>query len=351
MTYVSKTFKAKGQTLYSQIFESTYSYCQKTLVKHPVGQVVYAPDPSKPHALVFRCEIVFQLSPHLALNLSFTHVYFSSMFHNVSSALLPWYLCCHGNLLITRKSTYFYDYFMYCGLHTLFELYLGTNTTLRIDIKSPATHYSVKHFYSVLDHGSIRSSQKSQNVKMSSFSYHSWLSRRKQHLYIWYLTVKQFQSIKVGICSKTIHSLEVYDGPHLLTDLLLPARKQGTCNTYLTIQFQCTIFFLSMQRQSMRNILKFHGVSQPNDKTIFLHKDEYSFSHTTNQYSSRTLNREILNITATKKHFIRGKIQHIIFQGQRSHLSSCREAGVAFLDFSDELVTNINDLWDANSCC
>ncbi len=135
---------------------------------------------ANPNAFVFSRNIVFHLLPDQALNLSVTQGYFLSMFHYVSTVpyLLPWFLSCHGNLLITRKSRYFYNTILTTSLKlpsTKFPYRFKTQTIICINIQVNETCQEKQQLVCNASHEFIESFQKNL---ISIFSLHHSIPRQ-----------------------------------------------------------------------------------------------------------------------------------------------------------------------------
>ena len=296
-------------------------------------------EPSKTHMFMWTPEPItglqgrghasvnLNLHPHFHLNMTFHFIYFSAN---------TFKKCYFGSLWVggMSKCTIVPTIFRYCGIVPSFTLYLSSNKIkLYIDSKFFVTFSSIIS-HSIIDSCKIKSLAMTSKTSVSPTSMIRFVTS-ESYILQYQLQVEKFQRLNILCNISNYESIEVYDGPGTLYNMLepyVPTKKVDKLLLYTTTTFQSFISLFTRKNPLFDNLFVTYKtiMSMSTQKVIYVKKKHYVEITSERELNNtelaiiklKTVLHHILNITVLQMNYI-GK----------NH-SSCGFAGISSYDIN-----------------
>ena len=266
---------------------------------------------------VFGTEHTWHYSLHsfLRINITFYHIHFTYM--NLHK-------CFIGNVTVISDQ---YHREIYCGIHSLFLSYPSHKKVNITVLSAYRVQYNLMLDYSVIDEGRIKSFI--YNINLRNISIPVWTvyflkhQIRTLHLHI---TVLKYQRIMLKITIVNFALVEVYDGPGLLSESLLPANKsKENQKIYYSSSFLCVLTFWLKEFINLAQYFKFSWfINNPSQQTPLKENNVVIISY---PEIHRKCSITVLQVSTNNDLNINISINIVSYKGMVNTL--CQHAGLA----------------------
>ena len=309
LSKLSKRFCRKANTIYLQKYDpASGSDCK--FITTPLGGLLFDTSSS---LCKIKCFLFFRLHTQLWLNMSLVQIYFASKAGFIHRSA--------GQLCL--------NHFILSGIHSLLELNFHSNITLSVFAKEC---FHIKILYCITDEQTIYTIGGEDSFGMDRFGGHQtkWLEtldgviQQVTYFLIYQLFFDKFKIIDIWVKKDNDRVLEIWDGPGILSKLLLPYNASDQFERFKTSTFQCKIF-ATRRPQFQFRILQNHDRIY----TIYARQNtrEIHILHILNKSSSNFVH--IFYVLSPKQHSVKTTIIKVSQKGRYSSISSYQYAGLS----------------------
>ena len=243
------------------------------------------------------------------------------------------YKCFIGSVYLVSYTDFKKSENIYCGIHSLIVNYQFFRK-VNVGIKSLyRVQYKVVVTYSIIDCCGIRSSSLMNSLQKQSLTI-------KWQLYIplhnisainIFISVVKYQQLTLYVQKNFFSLVEVYDGPEISSEGVMPLTQSQNSSKYLLSSFQCiTTFWLQSSDFSKvtDHVLNFSSMMSPSSQNINL----LPHNATIFKYPEmcKDCSTTILQITNSLNYHINLFIETLSYKGQNNIL--CKYAGLVAYD-------------------
>ncbi len=305
----SKRFCRRANTIYLQKYDSA-SGSDSKFITTPLGQLLFD---TSIRLCRIKCFLFFRLHTQLWLNISLVQIYFASKAGFIHRSA--------GQLHLNN--------FILSGIHSLLELNFKSNITLSVFAKEC---FHIKILYCITDEQTIYTMGDDYSESMDRFGGHQTKSlqtldgyiQQRTYFLILQLFFDKFKIVHIWVKRDTDQVLEIWDGPGILSKLLLPYYASDQFERFKTSTFQCKIFATGrpqLQFQVLQNYDRIYTI--------------YARQNTTEIHILHILKKSSLNfvhifyVLSPKQHSVKTTILKVSQKGRFSSISSYQYAGLS----------------------
>ncbi len=222
----------------------------------------------------------------------------------------------------------------YCGQHSSLSSYLWDRYVRIIIFRNSAVLHNVRFHYGVMDSDAVITYEV---IEPTIPNYGIFFTTTAVVLERYLIQTAKYRQLNISFSTKTTsYSIEVHDGPGLLSKCVTPRKETGMKSTYLTTTFQCIV--LVGVQNAEKNVLSYDAVSNSDFKS--LHIDQgvvQKYSHTSKMHISTIA---LFHITTVPSHQVCAKIISFSFTN-RNNYPKCSFSGLAAYNFHRNTLSEI----------